>query len=122
MTMHSPPSAPFEPVFTSEEKATLRGERFVNREFVGVDLSGADLRDARFERTIFERCNLEGADLRSARFVLCELRDVILVDALLEDSRFDGTTLVDALGLTNASRVLIEQGGGTFLHAHASLR
>ena len=83
----------------------------MNREFVGVDFSAADLRDARFERTVLDRCNLMGADLRGAKFILCELRSVILVEARFEDSRFDGTTFVDALGLADASRVLIERAG-----------
>lgn len=94
----------------------------MNRELVGVDFSGADLRDARFERTILDRCNLMGADLRGATFISCELRDVIFVDALFEDGRFDGTTIVDAVGLTDASRVLIERAGGALQPIHASLR
>lgn len=120
--MQRQPTGTFERVFSAEEKAALRDEVFLNREFVDVDLSGADLRDARFEKTKLCRCNFAGADLRGATFVLCELKGVVLTDVVLEDNRFDGSTLIDVVGLAPASHALIEQSGGTFLHPHASLR
>lgn len=112
----------FERILTGEEKATLRGELFTHRELVGVDLSGADLRGARFERTVLDRCNFAGADLRGARFTLCDLRDVVFSDTLFGDNSFEGTTLVDVIGLNAADRALIEQRGGTFQPIHASPR
>ncbi len=120
--MQHPPNQKFERVFSAKEKAALRDEVFVNREFVGVDFTKADLRGTRFERTKLIRCNLAGADLRGAKFVLCELDSVVLADVLLEDNRFDGTTLVEVVGLNPADHAIIEQSGGTFLHAHASHR
>jgi uncharacterized protein YjbI with pentapeptide repeats len=80
------------------------------------------LRETRFERTKLIRCNLANADLRGARFVSCELEGVVLVDTVFGDNRFDGTTLIDAFGLSPAGRMLVEQHGGTFLHSHASRR
>jgi uncharacterized protein YjbI with pentapeptide repeats len=112
----------FESVFTTEEKAALRNEVFVNREFVGVDFSGADLRGARFEHTSLVRCNLAATDLRGARFNLCSLREVVLTDAVFGDNRFDGTMLVETVGLSDVTRTLIEHGGGSFQRELASLR
>lgn len=112
----------FERIFSEDEKAALRGESFVHREFVGVDLVGADLRGARFQGTSLVRCNLMGADLRGAQFVLCDLSAVVLSDAILGDNRFDGSTFVDTIGVTDAARKLIEASGGTFLHPYASQR
>jgi uncharacterized protein YjbI with pentapeptide repeats len=113
---------PFECVLTTREKEELRGEVFVNRELVGLDLSGADLRGARFEKTVLVRCNLAGADLRDATFRLCELRTVVFADASFGNNRFDGTTLEDIQWLSAESRALIEQGGGTFQPPNASAR
>lgn len=112
----------FERILTDEEKAALRGTVFANRELVGLDLSGADLRGARFERTSMTRCTLRGADLRGAQFNLCDLQHVVLADAVFGDNRFDGTTIVEALGLKPIDRSLIEQSGGTFQPPHASQR
>jgi uncharacterized protein YjbI with pentapeptide repeats len=120
--MQDATSNAFEPILTGKEKATLRGERFVNRELVDMDFSGADLRGARFEGTLLARCNLAGADLRGACFKLCDLRGVVFADAVFGDNRFDGTTFVDVVGLNAASRALIEHGGGTFQPVHASPR
>jgi uncharacterized protein YjbI with pentapeptide repeats len=120
--MQQPSNDTFERIFTADEKATLGGELFLNRELVGVDFSGADLRGARFERTTLVRCNLAAADVRGAHFILCDLHAVVLADVLFEDNRFDGTTLVDAVGLTADGQAVIEGGGGTFQHVHASLR
>lgn len=120
--MHDVLSDHFECILTGSEKANLREQRFVNRELIGMDLSGADLRGAWFERTVLARCNLAGADLRGARFISCEIRDVLLSDAVLGDNRFDGTTLADAVGLAAATRSHIEEVGGTFQPAFASPR
>jgi uncharacterized protein YjbI with pentapeptide repeats len=112
----------FERILTDEEKAALRGESFANRDLVGVDLSRADLRGARFEKTLFVRCSFEGADLRGAHFNLCELRGVILVDAVFGENRFDGTTIVEPVGLESAARALLESSGATFQPLRASHR
>jgi uncharacterized protein YjbI with pentapeptide repeats len=117
-----PPNDRFESVFSAEEKAALRDEVFMNREFVDVDFSGADLRGARFERTTLVRCNLAATDLRGARFNLCNLREVVLTDAVFGDNRFDGTMFVEAVGLNDVTRALIEHGGGSFQRELASLR
>lgn len=111
-----------EKVFSTEQKAALRGAVFADRELVGVDLSGADLRDARFEKTRMVGCDLTGADLRGAQFSLCDLRGVVLADALFGDNRFDGTTIEDAIGLSQPTRTLIEGWGGTFQPICASQR
>jgi BTB/POZ domain-containing protein KCTD9 len=115
-------NASLERVLTAEEKASMEGELFVNRELVDVDFSGADLRGAVFEKTLLTRCNLAGADLRGARFILCDLHGVVLAAVRLDDARFDGTTLVEVVGLDPPTRVLIERCGGSFQQARASLR
>jgi uncharacterized protein YjbI with pentapeptide repeats len=111
-----------QPILTADEKAALRGQAFVSRELVEMDLSGADLRGARFEKTMVTRCSLVGADLRGATFRLCELRGVDLAEAVFGDNRFDGTTFVDVTGLTTATTALIENCGGTFQPVYASHR
>src|SRR5690349_13305702 len=45
--MQDVPNQKFERVFSAREKAALKGEAFVSREFVGVDFTTADLRDTR---------------------------------------------------------------------------
>lgn len=120
--MHRQVPATFERILTSEEKAALRGAVFVHRDLVGMDFSGADLRGARFDKTLIAGCNLRGADLRGARFKLCDLREIVLTDALFGDNRFDGTTIVDAIGLSTPTRILLEQWGATFQPVHASHR
>jgi uncharacterized protein YjbI with pentapeptide repeats len=121
ITMDSFPRRP-EHVLTAQEKTTLRGELFINRELVGLDLSGSDLRDARFEHMVLNECSLAGADLRGARFVHCHLRGVDLSGALLSESRFDGTMFDDSVVMMASDRAHIECTGGTFRHAHSSLR
>ncbi len=105
-----------------EEKASLRGAAFVDRELVGLDMSGADLRDAQFEKTLVVGCDLSGADLRGARFFLCELRGVVLNDAVLGDNQFVGTTVVDPVGVSPTTQALLEEWGATFQPRHASRR
>jgi uncharacterized protein YjbI with pentapeptide repeats len=112
----------FERVFSEEEKAGLRGEVFVNRELLGVDLAAADLRAAHFKCTLLERCDLRSADLRGTHFILCDFHRVDLTGAVFGETRFDGSTFVDTLGVDDRLRALIEGGGGTFLPSHASRR
>jgi uncharacterized protein YjbI with pentapeptide repeats len=111
-----------EPIFTSREKRELTGEVFRSRELVDLDFSRADLRGACFEKTVLLRCSFAGADLRGARFLSCDLHGVDLAGAVLGDNRFDGTTLVDAFGLTAGARKIVADGGGTFQPGHASRR
>jgi uncharacterized protein YjbI with pentapeptide repeats len=104
----------FESVLTAHEKRELAGELFCNRELVDLDFSGSDLRGARFERSIVVRCSFAGADLRGARFLSCNLQSIDLANALLEDTRFDGTMLVEVLGVSSSARDAISSGGGAF--------
>lgn len=109
------------PRTTLDSIGSLDGQ-FQSRALVDMDLSGADLRGARFESTVLIRCNLAGADLRGARFTLCELYGVVLTDAVFGDNRFDGTMLVDVIGLPESTRALIQKDGGTFQPPRASDR
>jgi uncharacterized protein YjbI with pentapeptide repeats len=112
----------FERVLTSKEKAALAGARFSSLVLDGIDFAGADLRGANFERAVIADCDFSGADFRGARLILCELRNVLLGNALFGANRFDGTTFVDVHGLSAEDRAAIAICGGTFLQAHASLR
>jgi uncharacterized protein YjbI with pentapeptide repeats len=120
--MNDPATNCLERILTANEKAGLRGERFVTRELIGIDLSGADLRGAAFEKTLLVECSLAGADLRGATFNLCDLRGVNFGNTVFGDNRFDGTTIVDPVRLDQQTRVRIEEWGGTFQPAHASPR
>lgn len=122
MQLAVPAPCPFEPILTSREKRDLHHERFLDRELVGVDLSGADLRSTYFERTLLASCNLAGADLRGAQFVLCDVRSVDLTNVQVGDNDFRGTMFTDVVGLSEESRTLIRATGGTFQHGVASLR
>jgi uncharacterized protein YjbI with pentapeptide repeats len=112
----------FERIMTTGEKAALRGEVFASCELVGVDLSGADLREACFERARLIRCDLSGADLRGARFTLCNLRGLVVENAVFGENRFDGTILEEVVGLSSNTQELVVRGGGTFQPLRASSR
>jgi uncharacterized protein YjbI with pentapeptide repeats len=112
----------FESVLTSREKGELAGEVFCNRELVDIDFSGSDLRGASFERSVLLRCSFAGADLRGARFLFCDLHSVDLGDALLGGNRFDGTTLVEPVGVSASVRHAIAGAGGAFQLDRASRR
>ena len=112
----------FEAILTLREKRELTGEMFCNRELIDLDFSGADLRGALFEKSVLLRCSFAGADLRGARFLSCDLHCVDLGDAVLGDNRFDGTTLVEPIGLTPAASKLVADAGGTFQPDKASRR
>ena len=111
-----------ERVFSKEEKAGLCGEVFVNRELLEVDLASADLRAAHFKSTLLDRCDLTSADLRGTHFILCDFHRVNLTGAVLGETRFDGSTFVDPVGVDDRLRAVIESGGGTFLPGCASRR
>jgi uncharacterized protein YjbI with pentapeptide repeats len=112
----------FESILTAREKRDLSNEVFRERDFVGVDLSGADLRGARFERVSLHACTLAGADLRGAHFIMCDLSQVLLGDAKLGDNRFYGTTLREVAGISDDARLTIVREGGVFLHPSSSSR
>ena len=112
----------FESVLTAREKRELAGEVFCNRELIELDFSGSDLRGACFERSVLLRCSFAGADLRGARFLSCDLESIVLADAVLGDNRFDGTTLVEAIGVSASAREAIASGGGAFQLVRASRR
>jgi uncharacterized protein YjbI with pentapeptide repeats len=122
MTMGMHDALTFEPILTSREKRDLHHEVFRDRMLVGLDLSGADLRGTRLERTVLATCNLAGANLRGAQFILCDLRSVDLTNAGLGDNDFRGSMLTDIMGLSDGDRALIQESGGSFQHAAASLR
>lgn len=112
----------FESVLTAREKRDLAGELFCNRELVDLDFSGADLRGACFERSVLLRCSFAGADLRGARFLSCDLQSIDLADALLGGNRFDGTTLIEPVGVSASGREAIASAGGAFQLDRASRR
>ena len=112
----------FQSILISQENCELRGGVFSHREFVRVDLAGADLCDARFEEVLFERCNLTGADLRGAHFIRCEFREVVMTGITLGNNRFDGTSLRGAIGLSEETRLAVVQQGGLVQPLRASLR
>jgi uncharacterized protein YjbI with pentapeptide repeats len=120
--MHRSKGTPFERVLTEQEKQELQQAVFRNRELVGMDLTHADLRGARFEGVVLERCDLTGADLRGARFILCELRDVVMVETQLAETCFDGTMLLGVLGLSEPERLEVVRGGGVEQPSRASHR
>jgi uncharacterized protein YjbI with pentapeptide repeats len=112
----------FEPIFTAREKQELREQLFRQREFVGIDLAGADLRGTSFVRTTIASCNFEGADLRGVHFIECDLHDVVMRSAKWGENRFDGTVLSDVLGLSDAACISIERDGGAFQPLRARQR
>jgi uncharacterized protein YjbI with pentapeptide repeats len=120
--MHTARATPFERVLTGQEKQELQQAVFRNRELVGIDLTHADLRGACFEGVILDRCDLTGADLRGARFILCELRDVVMAETQLGETRFDGTMLQGVVGLSESERLAVVRGGGVEQPPHASQR
>lgn len=122
--MQSPLRAdpPLETILTSREKRELHDELFRDRVLVGLELSGADLQNARFEGTLLEACNLAGANLRGAQFISCDLRSVDLTSVELGGNDFRGTMLMEVVGLSERDRSLIQDAGGAFQQARASLR
>ena len=87
-------------IFTSAEKRLLRGQKFQGSEFIRVDFSNADLRDAEFLNASLEECDFSGADLRGARFIACDLRGANFTRATFGWTRFDGSWLIGARGLS----------------------
>ena len=105
-----------ERLFTQEEKRELAGLCLASTCFDQVDFSGANLAHA-----VFDHVSLIGCDFRSARLTLatfrsCDLRDALFDQAtLLRGSRFDGSSLLAARGLTRSARALVRTTGGILL-------
>ena len=105
-----------EKVFTREEKGLLQALCLANTCFDHVDFSGADLAHAVFEHVSFVGCDFRGARLTLATFRCCDLRDAIFDrSTLLRGSRFDGSSLPGARGLTRSARELVQRAGGLLL-------
>jgi len=108
-----------ERLFTEEEKHALQGLMLSNTSFDGVDFIGADLTDAVFRRVSLVGADFRGARLLHTRFLYCDLREAQFDGStLLRGSRFDGSNLSGARGLTPASKGLIRRAGGVFPVAH----
>jgi uncharacterized protein YjbI with pentapeptide repeats len=56
---------------------------FVNCDFTGGNLSGADLRASVFKKCRFDAANLDGAELRGASFLKCTFSEASLKSAKL---------------------------------------
>ena len=112
----TPPNAPViraERLFTQEEKRSLQGISLKGTCFDHVDFSGADLTHAVFENVSLVGCDFRGAKLTLAAFHCCDLRDALFdLSTLLRGSRFTGSTLVGARGLSRGSRALVRRTGG----------
>jgi uncharacterized protein YjbI with pentapeptide repeats len=102
-----------ERLFTEEEKLALRGLMLSNTSFDRVDFSGADLAHAVFRHVSLVGCDFRGARLTLATFFCCDLREAQFDrTTLLRGSRFDGSDLSGARGLTGADKALIARAGG----------
>jgi hypothetical protein len=102
-------------ILTDGEKQKLAGSVFRHVVLDGGDFSNADLRNATFQAASLTRCSFDGADLRGVRFVACDLRSASFNNAIFECTRFDGTLLAGAQGISEADRLQIIRGGGSFV-------
>jgi hypothetical protein len=102
-----------ERLFTPEEKRGLQGLCLASTSFDYVDFGGADLAHAVFEDVSLVGCDFRGARLTLATFQGCDLRDALFDQAtLFRGSRFHGSSLLGARGLTRWARALVRQTGG----------
>jgi uncharacterized protein YjbI with pentapeptide repeats len=102
-----------ERLFTREEKRSLQGLWLTNTSFDHVDFSGADLSHAVFENVSLVCCDFRGARLTLATFHCCDLRGAVFDrSTLLRGSRFTGSNLGGARGLSHADRALVLRTGG----------
>ncbi len=69
---------------------------FNERDFSGVDLTGAVIRESSFNRAIFKGAILKGVDAREAKFVSADLENAILAEADLKNADFTRAKLVNA--------------------------
>jgi uncharacterized protein YjbI with pentapeptide repeats len=86
---------------TDLTESNLCWNDFINVDFTGAVLSGADLRASNFEKVNFKGANLQGADMRRSSFTNC----------LFEHAVLDGAVLTNAQGkkmpLSGAQRLTI---------------
>ena len=107
---------PTERLFTDEEKCSLRGLMLANTCFDRVDFRGADLAHAVFDGVSLVACDFRGARLTLALFRRCNLRGALFDrSTLLRGSRFDGSNLVGARGLSRSGRAHVHRTGGLLL-------
>ena len=105
-----------ERLFTLEEKRSLQALALRDTCFDRVDFSSADLAHAVFEGVSLVGCDFRGARLTLATFRCCNLRDALFDrSTLLRGSRFDGSNLIGARGLSAAGRALVRRTGGIFV-------
>jgi uncharacterized protein YjbI with pentapeptide repeats len=107
-----------ERLFTNEEKRLLAGLFLKDTCFDHVDFRDADLSQAVFDRVSLIGCDFRGATLASAVFRHCDLRGTRFDRATsLHGSRFDGSCLLAAVGLSRWARQHVRRTGGTFFAA-----
>jgi uncharacterized protein YjbI with pentapeptide repeats len=108
-----------EQLFSDEEKRSLQGLMLSNTCFDRVDFRDADLADAVFDSVSLVACDFRGARLTLATFQRCDLRGALFDRAtLLRGSRFDGSNLLGARGLSRSGRAQVHRTGGIL---HVSL-
>ncbi len=101
-------------IFTAFEKKNLWRFSFRGLDLKQVDFSEADLRCVLFEETNLRGCDFTRADLRGTIFLCCDLGQVRLDRVILFGSRFPGSSLAGASGLTRQQVEYILKHGGTF--------
>ncbi len=69
---------------------------FNERDFSGVDLTGAVIRESSFNRAIFKEAILKGVDARETKFVSADLTGAVLTDADLKNADFTRARLTNA--------------------------
>jgi uncharacterized protein YjbI with pentapeptide repeats len=101
-------------IFTAFEKKNLWRFSFRGLDLKQVDFSEADLRCVLFEETNLRGCDFAGADLRGAIFLCCDLGQARLDRVILLGSRFPGSSLAGASGLSREQVEYILEHGGMF--------
>jgi uncharacterized protein YjbI with pentapeptide repeats len=102
-----------ERLFTNSEKRSLQGLRLTHTCFDHADFSRADLSGAVFDSVSLVGCDLRGAILTLATFHCCDLRDALFDrSTVLRGSRFAGSILLGARGLSRSGRLVVHRSGG----------
>jgi uncharacterized protein YjbI with pentapeptide repeats len=105
-----------ERLFTDQEKRSLQGLMLTNTCFDRVDFRGADLARAVFNGVSLVASDFRGALLAHAVFRRCDLRGALFDrTTVLRGSRFDGSNLVGARGLSRSGRAQVQETGGILL-------